>query len=109
LLRGELAAGERLTQGGCPFSCALQRLAPNESWWLSSAAARAEFGDELSNSRSHDDENSAQKTVLISGIGDGAFYSADGPAIGLTGFRASYVISIGSGKSHDTSPLLDAA
>lgn len=55
----------------------------------------AEFGDELSNSRSHDDENSAQKTVLISGIGDGAFYSADGPAIGLTGFRASYVISIG--------------
>ena len=75
------------------FACALQRLAPNESWWLSSAAARAEFGDQLSNSRSHDDENSAQKTVLISGIGDGACYSADGPA--LTGFRASYVISIG--------------
>ena len=77
------------------FACALQRLAPHESWWSSSAAARAEFGDELSNSRSDDDENSAQKTVLISGIGDGAFYSADGPAIRLTGFRASYVISIG--------------
>ena len=60
----------------------------------SAAAARAEFSDELSNSRSHD-ENSAQKTALISGLGDGAFYAADGPAIGLTGLRGSFVISIG--------------
>jgi hypothetical protein len=60
----------------------------------SAAAARAEFSDELSNSRSHDGENSAQKTVLISGIGDGAFYAVDGPAIGLTGLRGSFVIGI---------------
>ena len=61
----------------------------------SAAAARAEFSEELSNSRGHDDENSAQKTVLISGLGDGAFYAADGPAIGLTGLRGNFVISIG--------------
>jgi hypothetical protein len=61
----------------------------------SAAAARAEFSEELSNSRGHDDENSAQKTVLISGLGDEAFYAADDPAIGLTGLRGNFVISIG--------------
>ncbi len=61
----------------------------------SAAAARAEYSDELSNSRSHDAENSAQKTVLLSGVGEGAFYAADGPAIGLTGVHGSFVIGIG--------------
>ena len=61
----------------------------------SAAAARAEYDDELSNSRAHEGSSSAQKTVLVPGLGDGAFSAADGPAIGLTGVRGSFVIGIG--------------
>jgi hypothetical protein len=59
----------------------------------SAAAARTEFGNELDKSRSHD-EDAAQKAVSVPGIGDGAFYSADGPALVWTGLRGSYVVSI---------------
>jgi hypothetical protein len=61
----------------------------------SAAAARAEFDQEFRNSRGRDDDNPSQKTALISGLGDGAFYGADGPAIEVTGLRGSYVITIG--------------
>jgi hypothetical protein len=60
----------------------------------SAAAARAEFSEELSNSPGHGDENSAQKTIPISGVGDGAFDAVDGPAIEMTGVRGSFVIGI---------------
>jgi hypothetical protein len=61
----------------------------------SAAAARAEYDDELSNSRAHDGSNAAQKTALVPGLGDGAFSAADGPAIVMTGVRGSFVIGIG--------------
>ena len=60
----------------------------------SAAAARAEYDDELSNSRAHDSSSSAQKTTLVPGLGDGAFSAADGPAIVLTGLRGGFVIGI---------------
>ena len=61
----------------------------------SAAAARAEYDEELGNSRAHDSSSSAQKTTLVPGLGDGAFSAADGPAITITALRGSVVIGIG--------------
>jgi hypothetical protein len=60
----------------------------------SAAAARAEFNDELDNSRSRDERDPAQQTALIPGLGDGAFYAIDGPAIAMTGVSGNLVITI---------------